>query len=153
MNNLCLRPNEDKRARWVTCNWIQSPKKKRSQKKKKSKKERKERKKVGLDSNVGRRECQVCEWYNWALSNRGNTNFEMLTRLWEARKIRPLKKEKDFCVLFRAPLFLGKWYEVVTYFLYKKKKTKYKYMIELFPFIDWIKNTCLKNWKLHGFGS
>ena len=80
MNKLCLRPNENERARWVTCNWIQSPKKERSQKKKAKKKERKERK-LGLDSNVGRRECETCEWCNWALSNRKkNTNFEMLTR-------------------------------------------------------------------------
>ena len=48
----------------------------------------------------------------------------------------PLKK-KDFCVLFRVPLFLGKWCGVTTYFLYKKiRKTKYKYMTELFPVID-----------------
>ena len=60
--------------------------------------------------------------------------------MWEMGKIRPLKIERDFCVLFRAPLFLGKWCGVATYFLYKKiRKTKYKYMIELFPFIDWIK--------------
>ena len=30
------------------------------------------------------------------------------------------KKKKDFRYLFRAPLFLGKWCGVATYFLYKK---------------------------------
>ena len=35
-----------------------------------------------------------------------------------------------FGVLFGTPLFLGKWYGVVTYFLYKKKKENIKYMTE-----------------------
>ena len=30
------------------------------------------------------------------------------------------KKKEIFVVLFWAPLFLGKWYGVVTFFLYKK---------------------------------
>ena len=30
------------------------------------------------------------------------------------------QKRETFGVLFRAPLFLGKWYGVTTYFLYKK---------------------------------
>ena len=48
-------------------------------------------------------------------------------------EIRPLKKERYFLVLFRVPLFLGKWYGVVTYFYTKKRKTKYKkYMTELY---------------------
>ena len=43
------------------------------------------------------------------------------------------QKQEIFGVFFRAPLFLGKWCGVTTYFLYKKiRKTKYKYMIELF---------------------
>ena len=47
----------------------------------------------------------------------------------------PFKKERFFGVLFRAPLFLGKWCGVATYFLYKKIRIKIlitKYMIELF---------------------
>ena len=36
----------------------------------------------------------------------------------------PLKKERFFGVLFRAPLFLGKWCGVAAYFLYQKKKKK-----------------------------
>ena len=35
-------------------------------------------------------------------------------------KVGALKKERFFGVLFRAPLFLGKWSGVATYFLYKK---------------------------------
>ena len=34
------------------------------------------------------------------------------------------KKKRDFRYLFRAPLFLGKWCGVATYFLYQKKKKK-----------------------------
>ena len=36
-------------------------------------------------------------------------------------KIRPLKKERFFGVLFNSPLFLGKWCGVVIYFFYTKK--------------------------------
>ena len=37
------------------------------------------------------------------------------------------KKKKKKKVLLKAPLFLGKWCGITTYFLYKKnKKTKYK---------------------------
>ena len=46
----------------------------------------------------------------------------------------PLKKKKKkrfVGVLFRTPLFLGKWCGVATYFFIQKKK-KSKYMIELF---------------------
>ena len=43
----------------------------------------------------------------------------------------PLKKERFWSVLFRAPLFLGKWYGVATYFFIQKIR-KTKYMIELF---------------------
>ena len=40
--------------------------------------------------------------------------------LWETSKV-PLKEERNwFCLLFRTPLFLGKWCGVITYFLYKK---------------------------------
>ena len=34
------------------------------------------------------------------------------------------KKKRFFGVFFKAPLFLGKWYGVATYFLYKKNKEK-----------------------------
>ena len=34
------------------------------------------------------------------------------------------QKRKIFGVFFRALLFLGKWYGVATYFLYKKEKEK-----------------------------
>ena len=44
------------------------------------------------------------------------------------------KKKRFFGVFFKAPIFLGKWFGVATYFLYKKnKKKKTKYNItELF---------------------
>ena len=54
MNNLCLNPNEDERARWVTYNWIQSPKKKRKEKKSKEKVNVKEQNKIGLKSKWGK---------------------------------------------------------------------------------------------------
>ena len=38
-------------------------------------------------------------------------------------------KKREIRVPFRAPLFLGKWYGVATYFFIQKKK---KYMTELF---------------------
>ena len=39
-----------------------------------------------------------------------------------------LSKKRDFLVFFKAPLFLGKWCGVTTYFLYKKyEKKKFKY--------------------------
>ena len=48
-----------------------------------------------------------------------NTNFE------RPGELGALKKEIG--VLLRAPLFLGKWRGVATYFLYKKiRKNKYK---------------------------
>ena len=40
-------------------------------------------------------------------------------------------KKKIFGVLFRAPLFLGKWYGVATYFFIQKIR-KTKYMTKLF---------------------
>ena len=46
-----------------------------------------------------------------------------------------LLKKRDFWTTFQGTSLLGKWYGVTTYFLYKKKekrKTKYKYMTELF---------------------
>ena len=49
INNLCLSPNEDVRARYVSSNWIQSPKKKKKGKKK-TKGKGKERNEVGLGS-------------------------------------------------------------------------------------------------------
>ena len=53
------------------------------------------------------------------------------------------KKEKKIRVPFKAPLFLGKWYGITTYFcLYKKRKrknTNYKIHEWIVPFIDWIK--------------
>ena len=55
----------------------------------------------------------------------------------------PLKKERFLeCFLghlsFWAPLFLGKWYGVATFFLYKKnkRKTKYKIHDRIVLFID-----------------
>ena len=42
----------------------------KAQRKKEAKKKSKKERKLGLDSNVGRRECETCEWCNWALSNR-----------------------------------------------------------------------------------
>ena len=59
INNLCLSPNEDVRARYVTSNWIQSPKKKNKGKKKEKEKEKKEMK-LCLGTNEGRRECKMC---------------------------------------------------------------------------------------------
>ena len=59
INNLCLSQNEDVRARYVSSNWIQSPKKKNKGKKKREK-EKKEMK-LGVDPNEGRRECEMCE--------------------------------------------------------------------------------------------
>ena len=50
--------------------------------------------------------------------------------------------KKEIRVPFKAPLFLGKWYGVTTYFsLYKKirKNTNYKRHDLIVPFIDWIK--------------
>ena len=42
------------------------------------------------------------------------------------------QNKRDFLeCFFRAPLFLGKWFGVTTYFLYKKIR-KNKYMIEWF---------------------
>ena len=35
------------------------------------------------------------------------------------------KKKKRFVYLFRAPLFLGMWYGVATYFSLHKRKKKY----------------------------
>ena len=52
---------------------------------------------------------------------------------------------------FRAPLFLGNWCRVTTYFFYKKnkkKKLKTKYMTELFPFIDWVKKYIFEKLKI-----
>ena len=49
--------------------------------------------------------------------------------LWIVRDLEsyPLKKERFLECFFRAPLFLGKWCGVTTYFLYKKiRKNKYK---------------------------
>ena len=43
----------------------------------------------------------------------------------------PLKKERFWSVLFRAPLFLSKWCGVTTYFFMQRIR-KTKYMIELF---------------------
>ena len=40
-------------------------------------------------------------------------------KVWETGEIASQKRE-IFGVLFRAPLFLDKWFGVVTYFLYKK---------------------------------
>ena len=75
--------------------------------------------------------------------------------LWEPSPKVPLIKREIFGVLFRTPLFLGKWCGAATYFLYKKiRKNKYKIHDWIVLLIDWIKkSTYLKNWKLHGFGS
>ena len=61
---------------WLVIGSKAQRKKEAKKKKKKNpkKKERKERK-LGLDSNVGRREFQMCEWCDWALSNRGKHEF------------------------------------------------------------------------------
>ena len=52
----------------------------------------------------------------------------------EVATVRDVSLKKEIWVPFRAPLFLGKWYEVATYFsLYQKKKKKIlitKYMTE-----------------------
>ena len=53
--------------------------------------------------------------------------------------------KKEIQVPFGAPLFLGKWYGVATYFsLYKKiiKNTNYKIHDWIVPFIDWLKIWC-----------
>ena len=40
--------------------------------------------------------------------------------------------KKEIWVLLRAPLFLGKWCGVATYFLYKKiRKNKYNYIFRI----------------------
>ena len=48
--------------------------------------------------------------------------------LWIVRDLNEKASlKKEIRVPFRAPLFLGKWYGVATYFsLYKKKNTNYK---------------------------
>ena len=70
------------------------------------------------------RNSQTCE-----KQNRENTCArQYLMVVWEISKV-PLKKREIFGVLFRAPLFLGKWCRVAIYFLYKNnKKKKYKWL-------------------------
>ena len=52
--------------------------------------------------------------------------------------VRDLEKsvpqKREIRVPFRAPLFLGKWYEVAIYLIYTKTKEK-KYMTELFSLL------------------
>ena len=50
-----------------------------------------------------------------------------VTTVRDCQNLGASEKNRDFwSVLFRAPLFLGKWYGVATYFsLYKKEKKKY----------------------------
>ena len=66
--------------------------------------------------------------------------------LWETSKFSS-KKREIFGVLFKAPLFLDKWYGVATYFLYKKKK---KLNTWLNYSLHWLnkKITYLENWKI-----
>ena len=54
--------------------------------------------------------------------------------LWIVRDLNEKASlKKEIRVPFRAPLFLGKWYGVATYFsLYKKKILITKYMTESF---------------------
>ena len=84
-------------------------------------------------------------------------DFLVITVIWLNLKlsVRDLDErmslKKEIRVPFRAPLFLGKWYGVTTYFsLYKKirKITNYKIHDWIVPFIDWTKITYLENWKV-----
>ena len=55
--------------------------------------------------------------------------------------VRDMSLKKDIWVLFRATLFLGKWYGVTTYFFFiqkkkKEKNTNYKIHDRIVPFID-----------------
>ena len=85
----------------------------------------------------------------------GQTLFMFMVLLCETGKLGALKKE--IWVLWRASLFLGKWYEVATYFLYKKirKNNKYDFTwLKCFIVIDLMEiNTSLINWILQGFES
>ena len=74
--------------------------------------------------------------------------------LWETSKFSS-KKREIFGVLFKAPLFLGNWSGVTTYFLYEKvRKTNYKIHDWTASFIDWIRKIhVLINLKFHSFGS
>ena len=44
--------------------------------------------------------------------------------VWETGKIRPFKKERDFWVFFKAPLFLGKQVVWSRHFFFIQKKKK-----------------------------
>ena len=107
------------------------------------------------------RNSQTCE-----KQNRENTCArQYLMVVWKISKV-PLKKREIFGVLFRAPLFLGKWCRVAIYFLYKNhKKKKYKWLncsIHWLTKKNYISNT-LENYialapsynlpKIHGFSS
>ena len=46
--------------------------------------------KLGLDPNEGRRECEMCEWCNWALSKRRKHEFwkiEFCPRKWNDTRL------------------------------------------------------------------
>ena len=55
-----------------------------------------------------------------------------------------VSQKREIRVPFRAPLFLGKWYGVATYFFIIKIR-KNKYMIELFSSLIEYKITSLEN--------
>ena len=76
------------------------------------------------------------------------------SKVWETSKVASQKRE-IFGVLFKAPLFLGNWSGVTTYFLYEKvRKTNYKIHDWTASFIDWIRKIhVLINLKFHSFGS
>ena len=62
------------RDKWLLIGFKAQRKKIRKKKSKEKEKEKKEMK-LGLDPNEGRRECEMCEWCNWALSNRRKHEF------------------------------------------------------------------------------
>ena len=72
----------------------------------------------------------------WSLKS--NTNLNPQRPQWSRHCERPPKlggalKKEIFGCFFKTPRFLGKWYGVATYFLYKKKKKLNTiYMTELF---------------------
>ena len=69
--------------------------------------------------------------YCWSLKSNTNLSPRHPQRSRHCERPQRCSKKREIRVPLRAPLFLGKWCEVTTYFLCKKKKkkkgkTKYK---------------------------